>query len=134
MLDSSVALAWCFPDERSLVTEAIFERLKVEPAVVPSLWFLELTDVLSMAERKGRIAQTKVDEFVATIDCLLLDVDHDSSKRAFEHLFPLCRTHGLTSYNAAYLDLSVRRQLPLATLDSPLRRAATAIGVPSLGK
>jgi len=134
VLDSSVALAWCFPDERSAATDAVLARLTAEPAVVPSLWFLEMTNVLAIAERKGRIVQTKAEEFVATIDSLILDVDYESSDRAFEHLYPLCRAHGLTSYDAAYLDLALRRRLPLATLDTPLRNAATSIGIPLLGK
>jgi predicted nucleic acid-binding protein len=129
-----VALAWCFPDERSAATEAILARLNDEPAVVPSLWFLEMTNILALAERKGRIVQSKAEAFMATIDGILIDVDYESSQRAFKHLYPLCHAHGLTSYDAAYLDLALRRHLPLATLDSALRNAATSIGIPLLGK
>ncbi|MEX0978014.1 MAG: type II toxin-antitoxin system VapC family toxin, partial [Pirellulales bacterium] len=63
-----------------------------------------------------------------------LEIDREADDRAFEHLLPICRTHHLTSYDAVYLDLALRRQLPLATLDEPLRKAAKKLGVKLLGR
>jgi predicted nucleic acid-binding protein len=104
-----------------------------ETALVPRWWFLELTNVLALAERKRRITSAKVAEFIALIEGFDLEIDEEGSLRAFTHLLPLCRAHQLTSYDALYLDLALRRQIPLATLDEPLRKAAEKLGAKLLG-
>ena len=73
-------------------------------------------------------------EFISLIESLNIEVDNTGAERAFDSLLPLCRTHQLTSYDALYLELALRRQLPLATLDEPLRQAASALGVSLLGR
>ncbi len=100
-----------------------------EVAVVPGLWFIELTNVLFLAEKNGRIDGNRVAGFIALVQSFSLEVDHAASERAFSGLLPLGRAHQLTSYDAAYLDLAIRRKLPLATLDEPLRKAAKKVGV-----
>jgi predicted nucleic acid-binding protein len=134
VVDSSVALAWCFADEATPATRRLYERMKDESAAVPGLWFIEITNVLAISERKGRITSVKVNEFISLIDRFKLEIDTEAPERAFTHILPLCRAHQLTSYDAVYLDLAVRRQLPLATLDEPLRKAAKKLGVKLLGK
>lgn len=134
VLDSSVALAWCFPDEMSPATDAVLLRLGAESAIVPQIWALEITNVLVIAERRGRILLAKSEEFIAMIRRLLITIDQESSEHAFEHLLPLCRMHGLTSYDAAYLELAIRTGLPLATIDRSLRTAANTLGLPLLGQ
>jgi predicted nucleic acid-binding protein len=133
VVDSSVALAWCFQDEATPATRALLQRMGGESALVPAWWFLELTNVLALAERKRRITPAKVAEFIALIGGFDLEIDEEGSRRAFTHLLPLCRAHQLTSYDALYLDLTLRRQIPLATLDEPLRKAAEKLGVKLLG-
>ena len=134
IVDCSVAMAWLFPDEATPQTAKLFERLADETALVPGWWRLEITNVLALAERKGRITPAQSAEFISAISTLDIVTDSDSSDRAFDHLLPLCRTHQLTSYDALYLDLALRRGLPLATLDEPLRKAAKKMGVKLLGK
>ena len=134
VLDCSVAMTWLFQDEATPDTAKILRRLDAEAALVPAWWFLELANVMVVAERKGRITQRQTTEFVTELSKLNLDVDSESPQRAFEHLLPLCRAHELTSYYAMYLDLAVRRQLPLATLDRSLRKAAQKLGVKLLGQ
>ncbi len=134
VIDCSVAMAWCFLDEGTASTQKLLERMDGEAALVPAWWFLEITNVLVLAEKKGRIKSEKVAEFVAMIECFDLEIDEEAQARAFRHLLPLCRTHQLTSYDAIYLDLAVRRKLPLASLDEPLRKAAKKLGVKLLGK
>ena len=90
--------------------------------MVPGLWFIELTNVLFLAEKKGRIDGNRVAGFISLVQSFSIEVDHAASERAFSDLLPLCRTHQLTSYDAAYLDLAMRHKLPLATLDEPVRR------------
>jgi len=134
ILDCSITMAWCFADESTATSLEIQERLVSEAAIVPAHWFLEVVNVLAMAEKRKRISFHDAQQFVQLLSILDIQIDEDSSRRAFDHLLPLCRTHGLTSYDAAYLDLAVRRQLPLASLDDVLRRAATNLGLPVLGK
>jgi predicted nucleic acid-binding protein len=134
IVDSSVAMSWLFKDEVTPATERILDRLDSETALVPALWYLELTNVMALAERSGRITAAASEHFVLQLSQLQFDVDTESPQRAFSHVLPLCRAHRLTSYDALYLDLAIRRHLPLATLDEPLRKAAKKLGVKLLGK
>jgi predicted nucleic acid-binding protein len=127
VVDCSVALAWLFHDKATPKTAALLNRLETETALVPAWWFIEITNVLAMAERKGRITATR------DLGKLGIEWDHEAPDRAFTHLLTLCRTHRLTSYAAIYLDLAVRRNLPLATLDDDLRKTANKVGVRLLG-
>ena len=98
-------------------------------ALVPAWWFIEITNVLAMAERKGRITPRQSDAFIADLGKLGVERDDEAPDRAFTYLLTLCRTHQVTSYDAIYLDLALRRSLPLATLDADLRKAARKLGV-----
>jgi predicted nucleic acid-binding protein len=129
VLDCSIAMAWLFRDKATPKTTALLNRLVTETALVPSWWFIEITNVLALAERKGRITPAQSDAFVANLGKLGIERDDEAPDRAFTHLLALCRTHELTSYDAIYLDLAVRRSLPLATLDQDLRRTAEKLGL-----
>jgi predicted nucleic acid-binding protein len=134
VVDSSLAMAWCFADEATPETQALLLRMETEAAAVPSWWFLEITNVLYLTEKKKRITSVQVAEFIALLEGFDLSIQDDGPSRAFSTLLPLCRSHELTSYDALYLDLAMSRQLPLATLDEALRKAAIKAGVPLLGK
>lgn len=134
VVDCSVAMSWCFPDEATPETMRLLDRLEPETALVPAHWFLEVTNVLAMAEKRKRIAPARSNQFLALLETLELEVDVESPVRAFAHLLPVCRAHGLTSYDAVYLDLVTRRRLPLATLDVDLRAAAKSLGIATLGR
>ncbi|HWH61075.1 MAG TPA: type II toxin-antitoxin system VapC family toxin [Terriglobales bacterium] len=129
VVDCSVAMAWLFHDEATPKTADLLNRLAAETALVPAWWFIEITNVLAVAERKGRITPAKSDAFLAAIGSLEIEQDDEAPRRAFTELLALCRRHRLTSYDAIYLELAVRRQLPLATLDNDLRRIAGRVGV-----
>jgi predicted nucleic acid-binding protein len=129
VIDCSAAMAWLFHDEATPTTTALLNRLATETALVPGWWFIEVTNVLAGAERKGRITALQSGAFIADLGKLAIERDEDAPDRAFAHLLPLCRTHQLTSYDAVYLDLAVRRRLPLATLDDALRKTARRLGV-----
>jgi predicted nucleic acid-binding protein len=134
VVDCSLAMAWLFSDEATSQTDKLLERLVTDSVLVPAWWYLEVTNVLVIAERKGRISAHEISDFISSLSQIDIEVDTESADRAFDHLLPLCRLHQLTSYDAVYLDLAVRRGLPLATLDEPLRRAAGKVGVTVLGK
>jgi predicted nucleic acid-binding protein len=133
VVDCSIAMAWLFHDEATSKTAALLNRLSTETALVPAWWFIEITNVLAMAERKGRITPTQSDAFIADLSKLGIERDNESPDRAFTHILVLCRRHRLTSYDAIYLELAIRRNLALATLDDDLRKTAKKLGVDLLG-
>src|SRR5437879_3814712 len=114
VVDCSMAMAWLFHDEATPKTADLLNRLATEPALVPAWWFIEITNVLVMAERNGRITPAQSDAFIADLGKLGIERDDEAPDRAFTYLLALCRTHRLTSYDAIYLDLALRRNLPLA--------------------
>ncbi len=130
VIDASVALAWCFADEETDFTRELLLSLRnAAPATVPSWWFVELANVLAVSERKGRVTPGQISQFIETIQSLDLDIDEESASRAFDCLLPLCRAHRLSCYDAMYLDLALRKRLPLATLDAALAKAARTLGI-----
>lgn len=133
VVDCSIAMAWLFGDEATPQTSRILERLATESALVPGWWYLELANVIAVAERRGRIAPQQTAEFLVELSKLDIEADLAAPEQFLGDLLPLCRQHQLTSYDALYLDLAVRRGLPLATLDGPLRAAAKKLGVKLLG-
>ena len=131
VLDASVALAWCFEDEATAETDAVLEQLAEDSAVAPSLWELEVINVLLLAERRGRITESQTARFVALLTQLPILIDSAGVDMA--SVLAAGRHHGLTAYGAAYLVLAEREGIPLATIDGKLRVAAQAAGVPVLG-
>src|ERR1700730_15902799 len=97
VVDCSVAMAWLFHDEATPKTAELLNRLAAETALVPAWWFVELTNVLALAGRKGRITRAQSVAFIADLGKLEIEQDDDAPGRAFSHLLPLCRTHRLTS-------------------------------------
>ncbi len=134
IMDCSITMAWCFADEATPGASKVQDRLEKEAALVPAHWFLEVINVLATAEKHKRITAATSAEFLALLETMDIQVDEETASRAFAHLLPLCRHHGLTSYDAAYLDLALRRRLPLASLDDDLRSAAEQLGLEVLGR
>ena len=132
VLDCSIAVAWCFEDEAAPETDALLDRLREEGAVVPVLWHLELGNVLLQAERRGRLSAAAVAARIALIADLPIATDDETASRPLGEVVALARAEGLTTYDACYLELSLRRALPLATNDRALRDAAHRIGVKAI--
>ncbi|MBA3484518.1 MAG: type II toxin-antitoxin system VapC family toxin [Pirellulales bacterium] len=133
IIDCSITMAWCFTDERTPATVLVRDRSERETALAPGLWYLEVANVLSLAEKRGRITPALVAEFINLLAKMTIEIDGEGPDRAFQQILPLCRQHDLTSYDAVYLELAIRTGLPLATLDGQLRAAAAERGVPLLG-
>lgn len=133
VLDASVALSWCFEDEGEAYAESVLEALRVSEAAVASVWPLEMANGLLTAERRGRITPADVTAFVELLLALPI-VLNPVERRALEATRATGRRCGLTSYDAAYLDLAAKLGVPLATLDDRLRTAARAEGVPVFGE
>ena len=130
VIDSSAALSWCFEDEASSGSDALFEQVRDHGAVVPGLWHLEVANVLLQAEKRGRITAADVAMRLALIAELPITTDDETTARAWREILPLARAEGLTTYDAAYLELAIRRGLPLMTKDAALIAAAGRSGVP----
>jgi predicted nucleic acid-binding protein len=129
VLDCSVALAWCFRDEASEAGDALLDDLPELAPLVPALWHLEIGNVLLMAERRGRITSAQLQEHLALLRGLPLETDDEAPARTLPAVLALAGGHRLTAYDAAYLELAVRRGASLATRDSALARAARSVGV-----
>jgi len=129
VIDSSIALTWCFEDEASPQTDELFERVRDDGAIVPGLWHLEIANVLLQAERRGRISRADVAQRLALIADLPISIDQETVPRAWRDILSLARSEGLTTYDASYLELALRRGLPLMTKDQELADAARRIGL-----
>ena len=129
VLDASVVLAWAFEDEGGDYAVGVLDALRSSEAVAASLWPLEVANGLLTAERRGRIEAPEARRFLHLLLSLPVVVDPVGRRRAFEGVHALARTHRLTSYDAAYLEVAVRYGIPIATLDEPLRAAAHAEGL-----
>lgn len=132
VLDCSVAVAWLFDDEATAETDALLDRLKDGEAHVPMLWHLELGNVLAQAERRKRISAAGTAAHIERLGRLPIVTDPETEHRAFREVVLLARTHGLTTYDAAYLELAMRRGIELATLDKALIHAARLVDITTL--
>lgn len=130
VLDCSIAVAWFFEDEfdefSDVVRQALLQRGVV--AVTPSIWPAEVSNVLFQAERRKRINAEQVNQAVRILAQLPIDVDY-LPLGSMGHVLRLCRTYTLTSYDALYLELAQRENIPLATGDKRLQASAVAAGV-----
>ena len=126
ILDASVAAAWLFSDETEPRADAVLARLAEYGAFVPQLWHLEIRNVLLVAERRGRISMDETEELLDALSELPIQTDTTPDLAA---AFALARGHGLSFYDALYLELAQRLSGALATLDAQLARAAAAQGL-----
>jgi len=124
VIDSSMTLAWYFEDEKAEESTAVLHRVAESGAVVPALWRLEVLSGLQVAVRRGRITAAYRDASLANLRSLAIAIDPRTNRQAWSATLRLCDRFGLTPYDAAYLELALRRRLPFATLDGELVRAA----------
>lgn len=130
VLDNSVTMRWCFEDNSAYAVHVLQEMHAGQIAHVPALWLYEVISVMAEAQRGGTLSTEEARGFFE--DLRSLDIDVDSAIER-EHLFGaahrLAVEHGLTGYDAAYLELAIRKGLPLASLDRELNKAAVRAGV-----
>jgi predicted nucleic acid-binding protein len=130
VIDCSVAMAWCFEDENGDLAEAVLECLSNTEAWVPSLWPVEVADVLLLAERRERLTSADSTRFVQLLSSLPIQVDDSAHERALGPVLSTGRELGLSAYDATYLELAMRLGAQLATADERLREACRRSGVP----
>lgn len=134
VVDNSVVMTWCFEDEANEYGDAILDRLEESGAVVPSIWPLEVGNVLLVAERRNRLSEADSIRFIALLGELPILVEPDPPSRVLSEIVALARKHHLSTYDASYLDLAMRRGIPMATVDNNLKRAAERSKVPIVPK
>src|SRR3954447_4177928 len=129
VLDGSVTMAWYFKDEMSDYADAVRDGMDQSQAVVPSLWPLEVANTIVMGERRKRSTPAQAAVWLGLLSVLPIVVDGETTARAWGNTLGLARAHNLSAYDAAYLELAMRRGVPIATLDEKLRNVAQAVGV-----
>jgi predicted nucleic acid-binding protein len=129
VLDSSVALAWCFEDETSRAGDRILDLLESAEAIVPVVWPTEVGNALLAGERRRRITAAGVSRSLALLRSLNIRLDDSDPRLQVDDWVTLARAHKLSVYDAAYLAVAIREGVPLATFDRALARAAHRAGV-----
>ena len=129
VLDCSITMSWVFPDEATETTDRLRESMIEGRGYVPALWPVEVGNVLVIATRRGRITAVDCDRICAGLEALPIEIDPVSTSRAWGPALVLASKHRLSGYDATYLELAVRMQLPLATLDRALGAAGRAEGI-----
>ncbi len=130
VVDNSVVMSWCFKDETDNYADTVLDSLTGATAVVPSIWPLEVVNVLLVAERQKRLGESDSIRFITLLSQLPIFVELEQPEIMMKALLALARANNLSSYDASYLDLAMRKGLPIATLDNRLIEAAGKIGVP----
>jgi len=132
VLDNSVAMLWLLPQSNPAgigLAERVLNQLSDDGAVVPSLWRLEASNVIAKSLRLKKISQAQASTFIALLDELDIQTDEQTDQRALHDTLDLARHYALSSYDAAYLELALRRGKPIATLDERLLAAANEAGL-----
>ncbi len=134
VVDASVVLTWCFPDENAALAQHVADRFKRgDTALVPSFWPHEVLNALLAGEKRKRISSVLTESFLHDLAVLPIALEQSPARIAFGRIQSLSRKHGLTAYDAAYLDLALDRGVPLATLDGDLIHACEKAGVGLVG-
>ena len=133
VLDGSIVLSWFLPGELTDKNQSVRKRIEGGAgAIVPSIWALEVANALLVAERRKRISQADSAAVWAALRSLPIETDPETGLRAGSDILALARQSRLSAYDAAYLELAMRRGIPLASLDTLLRGAARMLDVPLL--
>jgi predicted nucleic acid-binding protein len=133
VLDASVTLAWVYANETTEAVLNVFEQVKTRGAWIPALWRWEVANALQMNVRRGGHGADFRDAALSNLAWFPIRTDVQAEPEAWSSALLIAELHGLTVYDAAYLEIAQRRNLPLATLDRKLRAAAQSEGVELLG-
>jgi predicted nucleic acid-binding protein len=129
VLDCSTTLAWHYADEANDYSDRVAASFSHASAIVPGIWLYEVANALIVGERRRRVTEQQTAAILQSLGPLPISIAPLSTETIWQDAFALARGHGLSVYDAAYLHLCVREQLPLATLDSRMMSAAEALGV-----
>lgn len=131
-----MALAWLFPRKDAgevALAEQVLDELDAEEFFVPAIWYSELGNAILRGERAGMVTLAQTAAFLAELDLAEIEIDADSPRQRQSVVLALARAHRLTAYDATYLELALRKGVPIATFDTQLAEAARAAGVRVFG-
>jgi predicted nucleic acid-binding protein len=129
VMDCSVTLSWVFHDERTEATEALLDSLVEDLAVVPAIWPLEVANAILTARRRRRLQAADLSRIRDALTILPIEIEATSAEHVLANVLPLAERLALSAHDASYLELARRLELPLATLDAALARAARRAGL-----
>lgn len=132
VIDASAMLSWCFDDEKPRNADPLMRRMVNGGMAAPAHFPLECTNILRVGERAKRLTQQKSSAFIALVESLRIEIDGETTRRAWSETLEVSRRAELTTYDAAYLELAIRRQATLVSKDRALLKAARANKVPVL--
>jgi predicted nucleic acid-binding protein len=130
ILDASITLAWCFEDEKTVNTTKLLDSLVDATAYVPAIWSLEVGNILVGAIKRKRISYAAVIQFLEQLNNLNIHIDNETASKGFHDILGLAYSEGLTTYDASYLELAMRKGLALASKDVQLCTVASRLGIP----
>lgn len=132
VLDNSVTMRWLMPSikqEDQHYAKTVLQTFVNSEAIVPNLWHLEVANVLIGAEKRGEIDPSNSEAFISRLETLPINKDEETTSKALNRTLNLARSYQLSSYDAAYLELAIRKSFPIATLDIDLRKVAIRANV-----
>lgn len=130
VIDASVGFSWVYPSQASDETDKMLQELETgATVVVPWFWFLEVANGLLAAERRKLLTAGERKIALEKLSKLKFVIDEECAQAAFGRTSELAAKHGLSVYDAAYLETALRRNLPLGSRDKPMRTAAKKAGV-----
>jgi len=132
VVDSSVALAWCIPEQSSVVAKQFLQQVKLEGALVPKIWHLEIGNILGLKLRDKNLSAETVQEGLGVLDSLDIVTDSQYPPFTVANSVGQIIRFQLAAYDALYLELALRTGLPLATFDKAMLAAASRYGIPVL--
>jgi predicted nucleic acid-binding protein len=133
VIDSSIGISWVHTEQATAKTDALLRQVATGPLfLVPALWYVETANILLVLQRRKKISASDRATYLRFLEGLKLPIDDESPVVAYHAVSDLAEKHGLTAYDATYLELAVRRQLGIATRDEPLQRAAKRLGLKTL--
>lgn len=130
VIDASVAVAWCADSQATPLTTAALKAANENGGSVPAIFWFEVLYALAGLEFRGVVSQAEIDAFVVDLGSIALTIDAAYDNAGILNLHSFTRQYGVSIYDAAYLELALRLNLPLATRDSSLTKAAQDAGVP----
>jgi predicted nucleic acid-binding protein len=132
ILDNSVTMRWFFGDgkpQELAYAGKVLDAMKLQSALVPMTWGLEVSNVIARAEAKGLVTEARSEQFLEMLKNVDIDVDSATFAHALSDTLQLARRYKISAYDASYLELALRSGLSLATLDEDLQKAARKAGV-----
>jgi predicted nucleic acid-binding protein len=128
-VDATFAATWCFDDEATSESDACFRQAAAQGIIIPTLWIYEVANLVWAAERRKRISLNEAEDWLRVLSVLVIEEDQPMKAHVWTQVFEIARQFSLTVYDATYVELAQRRNVPLATRDKAMIAAAQALKI-----